>query len=116
MKKVLSTVLLLSIMLSVSVQAAGPVRAPSINHSLSFSGTTATCSASVRAEPSDSVSVVAKLWSNGICRETWSGKGTGVARTGGTKTVSRGTSYTLTIDATINGVTQPRQSVTKTCP
>lgn len=118
MKKVLSLVVLLTLMMSITAQAAGPeARMPSISPSLTFSGTTATCSGTVYADnASDSVSVVVKLWDGSICKGTWTGSGSGSARAKGSVTVTRGKTYKMTIDTTIKGVAQPRQSITRTCP
>ena len=88
-----------------------------INLSLSFSGTTANYSTVVRGNnTSDSISVTMKLWKGGSVIKTWSSSGSGKVSMSKTAAVKRGQTYKLTVNATINGVAQPQQSVTRTCP
>lgn len=116
-KKALSLVLLLAVVFSVSAQAAGPERIIRMTPSISFSGTTATCSVDVRGNTAtDRISFVAKLWHGNTCLNTWTASGTGHATLNKTQSVTRGQTYKLTVDATINGEAQPTKSVTKTCP
>lgn len=117
MKKVLSLVLLLAIVFSVSAQAAGPERIIRMTPSISFSGTTATCSADIRGNTaSDTISCVVKLWRGNTCLNTWTASGTGRVTLERTRSVTRGETYKLTVDATVNGVAQPTKSVSRTCP
>lgn len=115
-KKVLVLALALVMLLGVTAQAA-PMRMPYTKPLLSFSGTTALCTATVRADNTgDSILVTAKLWHNGTCLKTWSKQGKGYVNLSGSVTVTRGQSYTLTVDATINGAAQARRMETQTCP
>lgn len=115
-KRVLALTLVLALGLGFTVQAA-PLRAPRLYPNLTFSGTTATCTASVRADnATDTISMTVKLWQGATCLKTWTASGTGSASLSKTTTVTRGKTYKLTVDATINGVAQPQQSVTRTCP
>lgn len=117
MKKVLSLVLLLAVVFSVSAQAAGPERIIRRDADISFSGTTATCTVDIRGNTtSDRITFVAKLWHGGTCLNTWTVSGTGRATLNKTQSVTRGETYKLTVDTTVNGVVQPFKSVTKTCP
>jgi len=116
-KKILSLVLVLVFAFSISAYSAGPIRAPRVTASLSFSGKTATCSGSVYADNrNDTVSVTVTLWSGNVCKGTWTKQGNYSARTSGTKAVTSGVTYTVKVNTTINGVTQPTKSVTRTCP
>lgn len=84
--------------------------------SLSFSGTTANCSATVYGnDNSDTITVTMKLWDSGTCLKTWRDTGEGSVKLSETYGVSKGKTYKLTVDATINGLVQPTASVTKTC-
>lgn len=84
---------------------------------LSFSGTTATCTVKVEADSSSHpVSATVKLWQGNDCIATWNPSGTGSLNFSGTKTVTSGLQYTLTVDATVNGSTIPTRSITRTCP
>lgn len=115
-KQLLALSLVLMVFFNLTAQAAGPVRVPSASPDLSFLGTTATCRIHVRADrSSDSISATAKLWSGNTCLKTWSMSGAGLIRTTKTATVSKGKTYKLTIDYTVNGVKQPQRSVTRTC-
>ena len=115
-KRVLALTLVLAFVLGLTVQAA-PLRAPRLYMNLTFSGTTATCSASVRADnATDTISMTVKLWQGATCLKTWTASGTGSASLSKTATVTRGKTYKLTVNATINGVAKPQQSVTRTCP
>ena len=115
-KRALTLSLVLAFVLAIAVQAA-PARAPRIYPGLTFSGTTATCAATVRTDqPTDTVSMTVKLWQGSTCLKTWTASGTGKAALTETETVTSGKTYKLTVDSTVNGVPQPQTSVTRTCP
>lgn len=115
-KKTIALALALALVLGITAQAAQPwavVGKPS----LSFSGTTAYCSGSARADnTNDTVVVIAQLYHGGEVLGTWKSTGKGYAKASGTAKVTSGKSYTLTVDVMINGVGQPRNMVTSTCP
>lgn len=116
-KRVFALSLVLVMLLGTVVQAAGPIKAPQANYSLSFSGTTATCMANVRGNNSaDQLSVTVKLWNGNTCLKTWTASGSGNLRLSKTAAVSKGKTYKMTVDYTVNGVKQPQKSTTKTCP
>ena len=109
--------LMLVMLLGTVAQAAGPMRAPSTDLRISFSGTTATCETVVKGSaPADRISVTMKLWKGGTCLKTWVNSGTYRVKLNETATVSKGKTYKLTVDYTINGVHNPQKSITKTCP
>ena len=100
----------------ITAQATGPIKAPNASPTLSFSGTTATCTAFVRGNKStDNVAATVKLWTGGTCLKTWSASGEYSVKIQKTATVSKGKTYKLTVDYTVNGVKQPQKSVTRTC-
>ena len=115
-KRVMALTLVLVMLLGVTAQAAGPAKKPVASPSITFSGTTATCSVMVRGDKStDKVVMTAKLWNGSTCLKTWTASGTQRANLNKTATVSKGKTYQLTVDYTINGVKQPQKSTTKTC-
>lgn len=115
-KKAIALGLVLVFVLGVTVQAA-PMRVPRLSPSLTFSGTIAICKATVRADnASDSILVTAKLWNGTTCLRTWTESGKLLVQLEREAPVNKGKTYKLTVDATINGVKQPTQSVSKTCP
>ncbi len=81
---------------------------------LTFSGTTAICTAYVKSS-TDRIQVTMKLWDGNSCVKSWSSAGNSRISLQQTTTVTKGKSYTLTIDFSINDRTQPRWSQTKRC-
>ena len=116
-KQILALSLILVMLMGIAAQATGPMQAPAAAPKLSFSGTTATCSVIIRsgASSTDKISVTAKLWNGRTCLKTWTASGTGRVSLSKTATVSKGKTYKLTVDYTVNSVKQPQKSVTRTC-
>lgn len=115
--RMLALTLVLVMLLGVTAQAAEPMRKPSAFPNLTFSGTTATCTATVRGDKAnDQVSVTMKLWQGNTCLKTWTASGTRSVTLKEPATVSKGKTYKLTVDYTINGVQNPQKSVIRTCP
>ena len=95
---------------------AASLRTATIWPSMAFDGTTAQCSVSVTADHfTDDIEIVVKLWRNGQCIKTWEDSGTGYLIFDKTATVTKGYTYTMTVDATLDGVVQPTVSVEGTC-
>ena len=116
-KQLLALSLVLVMLMGIAAQATGPIKAPNASPTLSFSGTTATCTAFVRGNKStDNVAATVKLWTGGTCLKTWSASGKYSFKIKKNATVSKGKTYKLTVDYTVNGVKQPQKSVTRTCP
>lgn len=61
------------------------------------------------------IDIVVKLWKENSCIATWKESGAGYVYLSKNKTVEKNHEYTLTIDATINGKTQPAASFTAKC-
>lgn len=114
-KRVLALTLALVFVLGISAQAAQGW-AYNISPSLTFTGTTANCSVTVRGENStDKISITAKLYRGGTLLATWTKSGTGSVKLSEKKTVTKNFSYTLESNVTINGVKQSVSPVTKAC-
>ena len=114
-KRILILSIALMLLISIPVQAVAAPRAAG-KPTLTFSGTTATCYVKVTGNnANDSVSAVMRLWDGDECIRTWSGSGTSYITLSKTATVTQGHTYTLTVDAVIGGVTQPRASTSGTC-
>lgn len=116
MKKI-ALILAVVLMLSTPLSAhAAEERMLSIYPGISFSGTTAECSLAVTGDyADDEIDVVIKLWRGSTCLRTWYDSGEGYVFWEDTATVTKGKTYTLTVDVTINDVTKPRVSTSGTC-
>lgn len=115
MKKILPLLLLLTAACVVSVQAAARVIRSDAN--LSFQGTKAVCSVEIRGtDAADEIALIAKLWQGDTCLNNWITSGTGRVVLEKTQRVTKGGSYRLTVDATVNGVEQSTKEVSGTCP
>lgn len=112
-KNVLLFALLFLFFIPVKTNAT-TTRIVTIDPRLDFDGTTANCYVSI-FDPSADIKATIKLWQGTSCIATWNAKGTGFVEFSDTVTVSKGKSYTLTVDAIIDGVAKPRQSCTGTC-
>lgn len=85
--------------------------------SLTFEDTTATCKVLITSEnESDDISATITLWNGSRCIRTWDAKDSGVLDFSQTATVVKGGTYTLNVDAIINGEPQEAFSITRTCP
>lgn len=117
MKKI---ALLLAIILLVAapltVQAATP-RLINISPELSFTGTTANCYVLVAADHiSQEIEATIKLWHGTTCLETWYASGNGYLSWRDTATVTRGNTYRLSVDVTIDDEALDQVYINKTCP
>lgn len=117
MKKRFSAMLLaVALMLTIGAQASASMRA-SGRPQLSFDGRTAECSAScVGDSDNDWVSATLELYQGNTFVDSWSESGYGDVYVSGSCDVTRGRSYTLTVNYSVNGVEKPPVSVTATCP
>lgn len=117
MKKRIFPILFAFLMLFSSTAYAASSRVAPVVPSISFNGTTATCTVFVYAEQmTDDIDAVIKLWQGSQCIKTWEKSSVGDLAFSGTATVSRGKTYQLTVDVTLAGNTQPRVSIQGTCP
>lgn len=114
-KRVVVLMLVLLFTTQTFVTAVMP-RAGEVIPILTFSGTTATCQAMVAEDSQYSYVVVTmKLWSGNQCLQTWSKAAAEKVWLKETATVTKGQTYTLTVDVMVNGTSRPQYSVTKTC-
>lgn len=101
-KRIVALTLIFMLLLSLTSFAAGPSRNITIP-SLSFSGTTANCSVSVR-DPGSSITVTLTLYRGWSTIASWSGSGENSVRVSGSAAVKDGLEYRLVATGTINGV------------
>ena len=91
-------------------------RSPAVMPSLSFNGTTATCTVSVYGDyTTDEIEVDVELWQGKTLVKSWSDEGTEYVDSVRNATVTKGKEYTLKAYATINGRDLPMAYITKTC-
>ena len=116
MKRVVAAVLcILVLTIGIVAQAVEP-RAAGYSLTLTFDETTAVCEASCRGDKStDYIKATLTLYQGSTYVTSWSSEGIYRAIVTGQRSVTRGKSYTLKLNYSINGVTQPEQSVTKRC-
>lgn len=93
---------------------ATTARIISIDPRLDFDGTDAICYVAIY-EPSGDIKATIKLWQGSTCIATWKANGTGFVEFSEVIGVSKGKSYTLTVDTIVNGIAKPRKSCTGTC-
>lgn len=116
MKKIIAILLTLVLFTAFSTAAfAEPVRAPSSSCNLSFSGTTAQCTAKV-SDFGKEIKLTMSLWDGMTCLVMWSDSGTSTVSMSETCTVEAGRSYTLQVGGTVGGQALKTVSVTRTCP
>lgn len=116
MRRIICVILVIMLIAAPISASAATTRTANIIVSLSYSGTTATCSTvAISDYTTDEITCVLKLWKGSTCVATWYGSGSGYLSMSKTKAVTRGVEYTLTADVTINGVAQPQASKTKKC-
>ena len=95
---------------------AAQERSPAVMPSLSFIGTTATCTVSVYGDyTTDEIEVEVELWQGKTLVKSWSDEGTEYVDSIRKATVTRGKEYTLKAYATINRKALPMAYITKTC-
>lgn len=113
-RHVLSLIVMLWIVLSIPlmVHAATP-RAGVISPTLTFSGSTATCSVVIVSD-SDQITATITLKKNTLSIATWNVSGIGFINFTEHAVVPSKGEYTLTVDSTINGVKQTQASTTTT--
>jgi hypothetical protein len=99
--RTIALVLVVILALSLSVSAA--MTAPSITKSLTFNGTTANCSVSVR-DSGKTINVTMELLRGDVSLGIWSDSGTSLVTLDESLTVATGMIYTLKVYGTINGV------------
>ena len=113
-KRVLALVLVVAMLLASTAFAATYTVRP--RATLAFDGTTAICSTTVTGDsPSDKIEVMMTLWQGSVLVYSWSDSGKGSVEMEKTKTVTKGKSYTLKVNASVNGEILNEVSVKGTC-
>ena len=114
-KRILPFILLVAMLLSTPAFAASP-RIITIRPAISFSGTTANCRVTVSGNHgTDQIEAVVILWDGSKVVEDWYPTGTGSLLFSNTTTVTKGKTYELTVDVTINGLEYDTVSISGTC-
>ena len=108
-------VVLLVTAFAVPASAAQP-RAIVAIPGLSFNGNVATCSLSASANyATDEMKATIALYLGSSRIATWVVEGDGYINFSDTKVVTKGYTYTLKVDLTVNGVDFPVSNVSRTC-
>lgn len=116
MRKIaMSLAVIMVLLLPMTAHAATP-RSIGITPRITFSGTTANCSVIITSNSGDDeIEATIKLWKGSTCVATWPENGTGYIIFSDTATVTKGKTYTLTVDAIVNDVAQPQAYVSAKC-
>lgn len=115
-KRIFSALLAVMLLLAMSANANAAAKSVRSSLSLSFSGSTANCSAVVR-ESGKQINVTMELWHGNTLLESWSGSGTNYAIVRGNYYgVQSGETYTLKAYGTAGGVSFTAVPISKTCP
>ena len=114
-KRILPFVLLFAMLLSTQAFAASP-RIITIRPAIAFNGTTANCRVTVSGNHgTDRIEAVVILWDGNEIVEDWYPTGKGSLLFSDTTTVTKGKTYELTVDVTINGLEYDTVSISGTC-
>lgn len=112
----LTILIVLMILVSITAQAATP-RDVSVNPKLTFSGTTATCTAQIIADyPTDAIDAKITLWYRATIVASWDRSATGYLSFSETARVTSGLMYRLTVTYWINDEAGITESVKNRCP
>ena len=115
MKRIFLLASILALALSITAHASSP-RAVLVLPSLSFSGTTATCTVRINGNvASDTISAAIELRNGNTCVDSWTVSGIGYVYFVETAGVSVGKEYTLAVDAVVNGKAYPTATISKIC-
>lgn len=114
MKRVMCILVLVATIFAIPAYAASP-RTIDVYPSLSFNGTTATCTATIMGErTTDRIAASMELRQGGTLIDDWSASGSGILKLDKTTTVTKNKTYTLTVEYTVNGVAQTPVSISGT--
>ena len=109
---ILSAVFLLAAM-CLSVCAVEP-RATNMIPTLSFNGTTANCKVIITSYGND-IDATMELWNGSKLVDSWSDEGTSTLTITGSRTVTKGVTYTLKVYGTADGQSFSSTPLSKTC-
>jgi len=108
-KRSIAVAILVVLLLSMTALAAN--RAVTTFADVTVTGTSANCTVDITGARNDEIDVVIKLFENGRRIQTWTDSATTYYRFNETARVNGGGTYTLTVDYSVNGVSQPSISV-----
>lgn len=115
-KRIFSVLLAIMLLLAISANANAAVKSVRSSLSLSFSGSTANCSAVVR-ESGKQINVTMELWHGSTLLASWTGSGTNYAIASGSySSVQSGETYTLNAYGTASGTPFTVTPISRTCP
>lgn len=110
-KRIFAGLILMAVLLTIPAYATYQ-RATRIVPSISFSGTTATCSVLITGDNlSDEISATITLKQGTSTIASWSENATGYLNFKGTASATAGKTYTLTVAANVNGTALSTVSV-----
>ena len=102
-KSVISVVLVFVLLLSLALSGNAACNGYRAQRSLSFSGGSASCSASI-SDAGKTISATMELWHGSTMLASWSDSDTSSVQLSGSINVNSGQTYTLVVYGTINGV------------
>lgn len=114
MKKRVIILILAAVML-LAIPAQATSRATTFMPSLTFEGATAKCGIVILGGTHDQIEVTLSLWHGNQLIDTWSEEGTGYLRMAETATVTKGNTYTMKVDLSINGEELDILPISKKC-
>ena len=100
-------------MMCVSAYAVEP-RITTVKPTLSFSGTTANCKVII-SSPGDDIEATMELWNGNTLVDSWSDEGTTALTITGSCRVTKGVTYTLKVNGTVDGRTFNSSPLSGTC-
>ncbi len=115
MKRKIMPIVLILIAVICATASADMSRVSSAYPELHFNGNTAYCSIEV-SDSNSEISATLELWRGNRRLVSWSDSDTSYLYISGTYAVESGTSYTLKVSGTIDGVSFVGTPITKTCP
>ena len=116
MKRIVSLLIALTLLISSVTAYAAEPRINAANPHLSFNGTTAECYVSCRGDKTtDKITATLTLYQGNTVVDSWSASGTSRVVLSEKCSVKRGNSYKLTLTWSVNGVQQSTTSVTGRC-
>ena len=106
MKKIVATILLIALLVVPTAICANARAIPMITLDISFATTAIVSTVDIQASAvNDEISAVIKLYQGNSCIATWNASDVGYLNFRSVKVVDKGYTYTLTVDATIDGTT-----------
>ena len=112
-RRLMGTIAVLCLLLSATANAV-QMRSLRPTLSLSFSGTTANCSATV-TDAGKELDVTLELWHGDKLVDSWPASGTGMVSVKGSCGVVKGETYTLIVTGTADGKAFSSAPFSKTC-